>query len=193
MAKLLFKYGAMGCGKSLELLRVAYNYLERDQNILLFTSAVDDRGGIKNKIKSRVGLEMDAIPIAEHTSILSEFITKHKNKKIDCVLVDESQFLKKHHIEQLSDIVDNFNVPVICYGLKSDYKNEPFEGSTYLLSMSDNLEEIKSICWCGKKSTVNARIVDGKIVKNGEQIQVGGNESYVSLCRKHYKDNKISK
>ena len=119
MAKLFFKYGAMGCGKSLELLRVAYNYIERNQNILLLTSSLDNRNGINNKIKSRVGIEMDAIPISEDTSILNIFNTKNK---IDCILVDESQFLKKYHIEQLSDIVDNFDVPVICYGLKSDYE-----------------------------------------------------------------------
>lgn len=193
MAKLFFKYGAMGCGKSLELLRVAYNYIERNQNILLLTSSLDNRDGISKKIKSRVGVEMGALMVSENTNILELVINEKIKQEIDCVLVDESQFLKKQHIEQLSEVVDKLDIPVICYGLKSDYKIEPFEGSTYLFAMSDNIEEIKSICWCGKKATINARIRDGKISKSGEQIQIGGNESYISLCRKHYKENKISK
>jgi len=193
VAKLFFKYGAMGCGKSLELLRVAYNYIERNQNILLLTSSLDNRDGISKKIKSRVGVEMGALMVSENTNILELVINEKIKQEIDCVLVDESQFLKKQHIEQLSEVVDKLDIPVICYGLKSDYKIEPFEGSTYLFAMSDNIEEIKSICWCGKKATINARIRDGKISKSGEQIQIGGNESYISLCRKHYKENKISK
>jgi len=193
MAKLYFKYGTMGGGKTLEIIRVAYNYLERGQQILLFTSALDNREGIKNKIKSRVGVEMDAIPIFDNTNIINIFLIEKQQKNINCVLVDESQFLRKHHVEQLSDIVDVYNTPVMCYGLKADYKNEPFEGSSYLLSMADNIEEIKSICWCGKKATVNARIVDGTIIRSGEQILIGGNESYISLCRKHWKEGKINK
>lgn len=191
MAKLYFKYGTMGSGKSLELLRVAYNYIERKQNVLLLTSALDNRDNINDKIKSRLGSEMSALSINDNTNILNIFLKENLKNKINCVLVDESQFLKKYHIKQLSDIVDIYDISVVCYGLKSDYKLQSFEGSSYLMTIADNIEEIKSICWCGKKSTVNARIKDNKIIKEGEQIQIGGNESYISLCRKHYKENKL--
>lgn len=191
MAKLYFKYGTMGSGKTLELIRVAHNYIERNQRILIFTSALDNREGINKKIKSRVGVEMDAISINNDTNILEIFIEENLTNKLDCILIDESQFLKKHHIEQLTEIVDVYNVPVICYGLKADYKNEPFEGSSYLLSMCDTIDEIKSVCWCGKKATVNSRILNNNVIKVGNQIQIGGNESYIALCRKHYKQGKI--
>ena len=187
MAKLYFKYGTMGSGKSLEILRVAYNYIERGQNILLLTSALDNRDGINEKIKSRIGIEMYATPIYDDTNIIDIFIKANLHNKINCVLVDESQFLKKIQVEQISDIVDIYNVPVMCYGLKSDYKIQPFEGSSYLISMSDVIEEIKSICCCGKKAVVNARIIEGKIITEGEQVQIGGNETYQSLCRKCFK------
>lgn len=190
MAKLYFKYGTMGSGKTLEILRAAYNYIERGQDVLLLTSALDYRFGSNTKIKSRVGLEMDATPIYDDTNIVDIFRESLKN--IKCVFVDESQFLKKNHIDNLLDIVDFYHCPVICYGLKSDYKNEPFEGSSYLMAVADVIEEIKSVCWCGKKATVNARIIDNKIVKGGNQILIGGNESYIALCRKHFKDNKIN-
>lgn len=192
MAKLYFKYGTMGSGKSLEILRVAYNYIERGQNILLLTSALDNRDGINKKIKSRTGIEMDAISIDDDTNIIDIFIKSNLLNKINCVLVDESQFLKKIQVEQLSDIVDVYNIPVMCYGLKSDYKIQPFEGSSYLVSMSDVIEEIKSVCWCGKKATINTRILNNEIVKDGNQIQIGGNESYISLCRKHFKEGRLS-
>lgn len=193
MSKLYFKYGTMGSGKTLELLRVAYNYIERGQNVLLLTSSLDNRDGINNKIKSRTGLEMDSISINDNTNIIEVYLKEDLIKKINCVLVDESQFLNKNQIDQLTDIVDIYNIPVMCYGLNSDYKNYPFEGSSYLMSVSDNIEEIKSICWCGKKSTTNARIINNKIIKEGEQIFIGGNESYISLCRKHFKENIIKK
>lgn len=193
MSKLYFKYGTMGSGKTLELLRVAYNYIERGQNVLLFTSSLDTRDGINNKIKSRTGLEMNAISITDKTNIIDEYLKEDLINNIKCILIDESQFLKIHHIDQLTDIVDIYNIPVMCYGLNSDYKNLPFEGSSYLTSVSDNIEEIKSICWCGKKATVNSRIFDNKIIKEGDQIQIGGNESYIALCRKHWKEGKIKK
>jgi thymidine kinase len=187
MDKLYFKYGTMGSGKSLELLRVAYNYIERDQNILLLTSALDNRNGTNKKIHSRTGIEMSAIPISDDTNILKIFLDNNTLNKINCVLVDESQFLKKYQIEQLSDIVDLYDVPVMCYGLKSDYKMLPFEGSSHLMAIAESIEEIKSVCCCGKKATINARFDDDKIVTEGQQIQIGGNENYKSLCRKCYK------
>jgi len=192
MAKLYFRYGAMGSGKSLNLLSVAFNYQERNQNVLILTSAVDDRYGI-NKIKSRVGIEKEAKSISEETNIYDLFIKENTINKISCVLVDESQFLKKHHIIQLSDIVDLYDTPVICYGLRSSFTLEPFEGSMYLMTISDCIEELKTVCWCGKNANINARVVDNKITTTGEQIQIGGNESYVSLCRKHFKEGKIKK
>jgi len=192
MAKLYFRYSAMNAGKSLDLLKTAFNYEERGQNVLIFTSGIDVRYG-KNKIKSRVGLEKEAISIDDDTDIVSIFINKHLLNQIDCVLVDESQFLSKKHIYQLTEIVDMYNTPVICYGLRSDFRIEPFEGSTYLMAIADSIEELKTICWCGKKATVNARLINGKITTSGEQVQLGGNESYTSLCRKHFKERKVSK
>ena len=193
MAKLYFKYGTMGSGKTLEILRAAYNYIERSQDVLLLTSALDNRFGSNTKIKSRVGLEMDAIPIYDDTNIINDIFCKIlKEKEIKCVFVDEAQFLKRYHIDNLLDIVDYYKVPVICYGLNSDYKNNPFEGSSHLMAVADVIEEIKSICWCGKKATTNARIIDNKIIKDGDQILIGGNESYISLCRYHFKEGKIN-
>jgi thymidine kinase len=193
MAKLYFKYGTMGSGKTLEILRAAYNYIERGQDVLLLTSALDNRFGSNTKIKSRVGLEMDAIPIYDDTNIINDIFCKIlKEKEIKCVFVDEAQFLKRYHIDNLLDIVDYYKVPVICYGLNSDYKNNPFEGSSHLMAVADVIEEIKSICWCGKKATTNARIIDNKIIKDGDQILIGGNESYISLCRYHFKEGKIN-
>lgn len=187
MAKLYFRYGAMGSGKSIDLLKVAYNYEERGQKVLILTSGIDDRYGV-GKVKSRIGIEKEAIIIKEDTNIFNLVIDK-----VDCVLVDEVQFLTKDQIYQLSDIVDYLNIPVITYGLKSDFMLEPFLASKYLMVLADVIEEIPTVCWCGKRANVNARIVNGKIVKEGEQIQVGGNESYISLCRKHYKEGKIKK
>src|ERR1035437_11073219 len=138
MSKLYFKCGTMGSGKTLELLRVAYNYIERGQNVLLFTSSLDTRDGINNKIKSRTGLELNAISITDKTNIIDEYLKEDLINNIKCILIDESQFLKIHHIDQLTDIVDIYNIPVMCYGLNSDYKNLPFEGSSYLTSVSDN-------------------------------------------------------
>lgn len=182
MAKLYFRYGSMNSGKSLDILKVLYNYREKNKNILLLTSSVDNRYGV-GKVKSRVGLEADALIINESTNIEELFLSY---KDIDCILVDESQFLNKDHIFQLSRIVDIYNVPVIAYGLRSDFKLNPFEGSSYLMAIADDIEEIKTICFCGKKATVNARIQDGRIVKEGDQILIGGNNEYISLCRKHY-------
>ena len=192
MAKLYFRYSAMNAGKSLDLLKTAFNYEERGQNVLILTSSLDNRYG-KNKIKSRVGLEKEAISIDDNSDIISIFKNEVLNKSIDCVLCDEVQFFKKHHITQLTEIVDDYNTPVICYGLRSDFRIEPFEGSIYLMAVADTIEELKTVCWCGKKATINARVVDGKITTTGEQVQIGGNESYISLCRKHFKDGKISK
>jgi thymidine kinase len=178
----------MGAGKTLDLLKVAYNYEERGKSVVILTASIDTRSG-KNKIKSRTGLEKDAISIKDDDNIVKKIYFALKDA--DCILVDEAQFLKRHHIHELTELVDEYNIPVICYGLRSDFKLEPFEGSMYLMAIADDIEEIKTICHCGKKATVNARIKNGKIIKDGEQIKIGGNESYISLCRKHYKQGKI--
>lgn len=190
MAKLFFRYSAMNAGKSLDLLKTCFNYEEREQNVLLLTSALDNRYGT-NIIKSRIGIEREAISISDETNIIDVF--KSQKNKIDCVLCDEVQFFKKHHIHELSDIVDTYNIPVICYGLRSDASLEAFEGSLYLMLICDEIEELKTICHCGKKATVNARICNNKIVTGGEQIQIGGNESYISLCRNCFKKGIIKK
>ena len=190
MAQLYYRYSTMNAGKSLEIIKVANNYEERDKNVLCFTPAVDDRDGA-GMINSRIGLSRDAVSVRDDTDIMDLFMRMNENRKIDCVLVDECQFLKKHHVQELAEIVDSFDVPVLAYGLKNDFKNELFEGSYYLLVYADKIEEIKTICWCGRKATMIARVNDGKIVKHGDQIIIGGNEMYVSLCRKHYNDGRL--
>ena len=190
MAQLYYRYSTMNAGKSIELIKVAYNYEERDKNVMTLIPAVDNRYG-NGLIASRIGVQRDAKMLAEDTDILELFIKENEKKPIDCVLIDECQFLKKHQVLELAEIVDSFDVPVLAYGLKNDFRNEMFEGSYYMLLYADKIEEIKTICWCGRKATMVARIVDGKIVKQGEQILIGGNDVYVSLCRKHYNDGRI--
>lgn len=192
MAKLFFRYSSMGAGKSLDLLKTAFNYEEHGKKVLIFTSSKDNRYG-DNKVKSRTGLEKPAIGVNDDFNIF-EYV-KHF-LYADCVLVDEVQFFKKHHIYQLTQIVDDLNIPVIAYGIRSDFKLEPFEGSTYMLTLADQIEELKTLCTnCDKKATLNIRysIKEGtyghfkSILIEGEQVQVGGNESYMPLCRKCYK------
>ena len=190
MAQLYFRYSTMNAGKSIELIKVAYNYEERGKNVLVLTSGLDTRYGV-GKVISRVGASRDAIAIDDETNILELFLVHNKKGRVDCVLIDEAQFLKKHQVEELCEIVDSCDCPVMCYGLKNDFRNELFEGSHYLLVYADKIEEIKTICWCGRKATMVARVVEGKFVKQGEQIMIGGNDMYVSLCRKHYNDGRL--
>ena len=191
MAQLYFRYGTMGSGKSIEVQKVAFNYEERGMKPLIFTSALDNRYADIGIIASRIGLEREAISIKKATNIFNIVEEHNEESKINAVIVDECQFLSKDQVVQLTDIVDLLNIPVLCYGLKNDFKNELFEGAYWLLALADKIEEIKTVCWCGKKAITNARIVDGKITHTGEQIKVGGNESYIPLCRKHYKQGKI--
>lgn len=190
MAQLYYRYSTMNAGKSIELIKVAYNYEERGKRVLVLVPSVDDRFG-KGMVCSRIGLKREAIMVNHNTNLLKLFMEENAKKKIDCVLVDECQFLKKHHVQELVEIVDSYETPVLAYGLKNDFRNELFEGSYYMLVYADKIEEIKTICWCGRKATMVARIVDGKFVKTGEQILIGGNDMYVSLCRKHYNDGRI--
>ena len=184
MAQLFFKYGAMNSGKSIDILKVAHNYEEQGKPVVLMTSGVDNRSG-HGVIASRIGLKRRVTPVMDDTDIY-EYV-KGIDHPVYCVLIDEAQFLKKHHVLQLIKIVDELNIPVMTFGLKNDFKNELFEGSKYLLIYADKIEEMKTICWfCPHKATMNLRIHDGKPVYEGEQVQIGGNESYYPVCRKHY-------
>jgi len=187
MAKLYFYYSAMNAGKSTVLLQSAYNYRERGMEALLFTPTIDTRYGV-GKISSRIGLTHEAIPFEKDFNLFDYTLSeKDKNSKIACVLVDEAQFLTKVQVKQLTEIVDTLNLPVLAYGIRSDFQGEPFEGSLYLLVWADNLVELKTICFCGKKAIMNARMdVDGRFIKVGSQVLIGDNDTYTSMCRKHF-------
>lgn len=177
----------MNAGKSTLLLQSSYNYKERGMDTLLFTPLIDSRYG-EGKITSRIGLSTAAITFDDRFNLYDYTATAlAANNNIKCVLIDEAQFLKKHQIIQLCDICDNLKVPVLAYGIRTDFKGEPFEGSLYLLAWADLLIEIKTICYCGRKATMNQRIDNhGQPVKVGQQIEIGGNERYTSTCRKHF-------
>lgn len=184
MAKLYFRYGTMGSGKSIDLLKVAYNYEERGQTCMLIVPSIDDRNGV-GIVSTRIGLSRDAHICYPDTDIY-EYVCS-LDKKPNCILVDECNFLTRNQVRQLSDVVDNLDIPVICYGLRSDFRCELFEGSAELMAIADKIEEIKTICECGKKATVNMRYQDGKVITDGDKIVVGGNEMYKAVCRKCYK------
>lgn len=187
MAKLYFYYSAMNAGKSTVLLQSSYNYRERGMDTLLYVPSMDDRYGM-GKITSRIGLSSDACIIDSSFDIYEDVKkTANFNKKLTCILVDEAQFLNKNQITQLMRIVDELNIPVLCYGLRSDFMSEPFEGSKYLLALADNLVEVKTVCHCGRKAIMNMRVdAHGRKVTQGEQIAIGGNDMYVATCRKHF-------
>lgn len=189
MAKLYFYYSAMNAGKSTVLLQSAHNYRERGMEVLLFASSIDTRSGL-GKISSRIGLEAHAVSFEQDFNFFDYVNQKKKqDAKLQCVLVDEAHFLTKQQVLQLTQIVDKLNLPVLAYGLRSDFKGEPFEGSLYLLIWADHLTEIKTICHCGKKATMNLRLDgEGHVVKTGEQVMVSGNQHYVSVCRKHFRE-----
>ncbi len=184
MAKLYFRYGAMGSGKSIDLLKVAHNYEEKGQRVIIITAGIDDRYGV-GKITTRIGLQREAEIFNSDVNIF-ELVRNYKYLP-DSVLIDEAQFLTKDHVYQISDIVDILGIPVMCYGLRSDFRLEFFEGSRYLMEIADKIEEIKTVCECGSKATCNMRMIDGKATNKGEQILIGGNDSYKSVCRKCYK------
>lgn len=188
MAKLHFYYSAMNAGKTTTLLQSSYNYQERGMDTLIFTPAIDDRFK-QGRVTSRIGLDSDAVMFSSSTDIQAE--ARHHclgNPKICCVLVDEAQFLTKSQVYQLCQVADDMNLPVLAYGLRTDFQGEPFEGSLYLLAWADLLIEIKTICHCGRKATMNMRITaDGKPEREGEQVEIGGNARYVSVCRHHYR------
>ena len=164
--------------------------LERGKKTLILSSSLDNRFG-EGYVASRVNLKEPAIMFGQGENIFDIVENNAKKNDVHCVLVDECQFLKKEQVNQLSDVVDTLNIPVICYGLRSDYRGEPFEGSCWLLALADSIEEIKTICHCGKKAIMNLRVVGGKAIFQGEQVIIGGNESYVSVCRKHFKEGNL--
>lgn len=183
MAQLFFRYGAMNSGKTIEILKVAHNYEEQHKHVVILTSGLDNRDQV-GFVSSRIGLRRPAIPIFDDTNVFEIVADK---QDIDCVLVDEAQFLKKHHVIELTKIVDELEIPVMTFGLKNDFRNQLFEGSENLLLYADKIEEMKTICWfCAKKATMNLRVQNGKPVYDGEQIMIGGNEAYFPVCRKHY-------
>ena len=187
MSKLYFRYSTMGAGKSLDLLKTAYNYEEREKEIVLLTSSLDDRYG-KNKITSRLGISRDANTFNKKTNIF-DFICE-ESFGVECVLIDEGQFLTKEQVWQLTDIVDELDCDVIVYGLRSDFKGEPFEGSIYLMTLADEIEELKMVCKYGEKTSMNMRLNNNIPVFDGEKVMIGGNDSYLPVCRKYFKKQK---
>lgn len=186
MAKLYFNYSTMNAGKSTALLQAAYNYRERGMIPKLITAKLDNRAG-EARIVSRIGIEEKASVFASTDDIYEKVRNASATFKIDCVLLDEAQFLSKAQVWQLARIVDQLKIPVLCYGLRVDFRGELFPGSLTLLSIADEIKEIKTICHCGKKATMVVRMNDlGQIVSEGSQIQIGGNETYTSLCRLHW-------
>ena len=182
VAKLYYRYGAMGSSKTANAIMVRHNYLERNQRVLMLKPGLDNRDGA-SMVASRSGLVCECNFVEQLPDI---DITAY-----DCVIVDEAQFMTKAQVEMLVHIVDDLGIPVIAYGLRADFRGEFFEGSRWLMAWADTIEEVKTICWCGKKATFNARIVDGKVAKTGEQIVRGGSESYTSLCRKHWQEGNL--
>lgn len=187
MAKLYFYYSAMNAGKSTILLQSAYNYRERGMEVLLYTPAFDHRFG-EGKVASRIGLHSSAMTFeADFDFYEAAVLAQQQMKNLKCILVDEAQFLTKAQVHALTRVVDVLDIPVLAYGLRSDFRGEPFEGSQYLLILADNLVEIKTICHCGKKAIMNMRIdAAGNKVLEGQQRQIGGNEAYMAVCRKHF-------
>ena len=198
MAKLYFRYGAMGSSKSANILMVRYNYEERGQYAILLKPRTDDRDG-EHKIQSRIGLSAPAEYVDDFMKKISELWDTREaeylyhGKKVNAILVDEAQFLSPEEVDALSDIVDFYEIPVLCYGLRTDFLNHLFPGSRRLMEIADVIEEVPTVCWCGKRAQCNTRYSNGKIVREGAQIMLGSNESYVALCRKHYKEGKLWK
>lgn len=177
----------MNAGKSTILLQSSYNYRERGMHTLVLSPVVDDRFGI-GKVSSRIGLQSESIAFSSSENLFRLIQKEHAIKTVHCVLIDESQFLTKLQVRQLSDVCDELDVPVLAYGLRTDFQGNLFEGSQQLMAWADTLNEVKTICHCGRKATMVLRMdSSGKPVRDGEQIQIGGNERYVSVCRKHFK------
>ena len=188
MAKLYFSYSTMNAGKSTVLLQASHNYGERGMKTMLFTAELDNRSKVGN-ISSRIGLSEKASTFNNDDNLFSSVEKRLNTDKISCVFVDEAQFLTDKQVWELSDVVEILNIPVMCFGLRTDFQGKLFAGSSTLLAIADELKEIKTICHCGKKANMVVRVdSNGKVLKEGAQIEIGGNEKYISLCRKHWKN-----
>ena len=187
MAKLYFHYSTMNAGKSTLLLQASYNYRERGMSTYLLTADFDDRAGA-GRIASRIGIAEEADLFSVTTDLFDQISARLQQGRVDCIFVDEAQWLTREQVWQLARAVDDLNVPIMCYGLRVDFRGELFPGSATLLALADEMREVRTICHCGKKATMVVRKgADGKALRDGPQIQVGGNETYVSLCRKHWR------
>jgi len=187
MAKLYFYYSSMNAGKSTALLQSSYNYKERGMNTLVLAPRLDDRYGA-GKVTSRIGIETEATAFERLDDLYTLIENQNSEETLHCILIDEAQFLTRDQVFQLSDVTDKLNIPVLAYGLRTDFQGEPFEGSKYLLAWSDNLKELKAICHCGSKATMVLRLDgDGNAVTEGSQVEIGGNDRYISMCREHFK------
>ena len=186
MARLHFHYSTMNAGKSTALLQTNYGYLEKGMKTILYTSAQDTRYG-SSEIVSRIGIKSKAKTFKADDNLFEQTSIAHAKSAIDCVLIDEAQFLTKEQVGQLGRVVDELDITVLAYGIRTDFQGELFEGSQYLLAWSDHLNEIRTVCHCGRKATMIVRVNEqGEIVREGEQIEIGGNERYLSLCRLHF-------
>ena len=186
MAKLYFNYSSMNAGKSTMLLQANHNYIERGMNPRIYTSDLDNRFG-KGEIVSRIGLKAKSNIFSSKTDIYKDVLNFRKNSIVDCVLIDEAQFLTQNQVIQLGKVVDELDIPVLAFGIRTDFQGNLFEGSKYLLAWADNLKEIKTVCHCGRKATMVLRLnAKGEVVSDGTQIEIGGEEKYVSVCRKHF-------
>lgn len=185
MAKLYFYYSTMNAGKSTALLQASHNYRERGMRTLVYTAAVDDRGG--GRVHSRIGISGEAHHFGPTDALFPGIAAEHAREPLGCVLVDESQFLAPAQVRELGRVADELGVPVLCYGLRTDFRGELFPGSAQLLAWADNLVELKTICHCGRKATMVVRVGhDGTVEREGAQVEIGGNERYVPLCRRHF-------
>ena len=188
MAKLYFYYAAMNAGKSTTLLQADFNYRERGMETMLWTAAFDDRSG-SGTIGSRIALSAPANTFDEEVDLFDAVGEELKKRGVHCVLVDEAQFLSQRHVLQLCEVADNLGIPVLCYGLRTDFQAKLFPGSAALLALADSLIELKAVCECGRKATMNLRVDEqGFAVARGAQTEIGGNDRYVALCRKHFFD-----
>ena len=193
MAKFYFYYSSMNAGKSTALLQSSYNYRERGMNTVVLAPELDDRYGT-GKVTSRIGLEAPALKFSANSDLFDMVKGELGRNSLHCVLVDEAQFLTKSQVFQLGRVTDELGIPVLAYGLRTDFQGEPFEGSKYLLAWADNLIELKAICHCGSKATMVVRFdASGNAVTEGSQVEIGGNDRYVSLCRRHFKENFYAK
>jgi thymidine kinase len=186
MAKLYFYYASMNAGKSTTLLQADFNYRERGMETMLWTALLDERFG-EGQVTSRIGLSAEASRFSPDTDMLSAIRDEHARRALACVMIDEAQFLSRPQVLQLAHVADDLGIPVLCYGLRTDFQGQLFPGSAALLGLADALIELKAVCHCGRKSTMNLRVDgEGRAIREGEQIGIGGNERYVALCRKHF-------